>query len=138
MLIEEIKNIKSTKKELREFGLTVGIVFALIGGLFYWRGKDHYFYFVIVSFMLLILGLIAPLVLKPIQKIWMAVALIIGFVMTRIILCVLFYLVITPISLLGKLSGRDQLSLKFDRKASTYWIPRKKEKYNKANYEKQF
>ena len=138
MLIEEIKNIKSTNKELREFSFTIGIIFALMAGLFYWRGKDHYFYFAILSFILLILGLIVPIALKPIQKVWMTIALLLGFVMTRVILCILFYLVITPISLLGKLLGRDQLSLRFNKKANSYWIPRSKEKYNQADYEKQF
>ena len=68
----------------------------------------------------------------------MGFALILGSIMTRVILSVLFYLVITPIGLISKLSGKDFLDLKFDKSVSSYWIPRKKIIFEKANYEKQF
>ncbi|GAG32448.1 unnamed protein product, partial [marine sediment metagenome] len=49
MIIEEIKNIKSGRRELRQFGITVSIVLALLGGLFLWHKKDYYCYFFILS-----------------------------------------------------------------------------------------
>lgn len=138
MILQEIKNIKSRKKELREFGVVVGVVFGLIGGLFWWRGKDHYSIFLTVSIALVILGLIAPVLLKPLHKIWMAFAIIIGWIMTRIILSILFYLLITPIGLLKRLSDKDMLDLRFDKNKNSYWIPRQQEAFDKVSYEKQF
>ena len=137
-MLDEIKNIKSTKKELREFGLTVGFVFGLIGCFLLWRGKEHYFYFLILAVVLLICGLLIPQILKPVQKVWMAIALLIGWVMTRVILSVLFYLVITPLGILARLLGKDALDLKFDRNAHSYWILRKERINKKEDYEKQF
>ena len=137
MLLNEIKNIKSGKTELRKFGITLGVFFTLIAGLFLWRNKPHYIYLFGLSAFFLFFGLFFPIVLKPIQKIWMAFALIMGSIMTRVILSVLFYLVITPISLLSRLSGKDFLDLKFDKSASSYWIARKAT-FNKTNYENQF
>ncbi len=138
MLLDEIKAIKSGKTELRKFGITLGIVFGLLGGLFLWREKSYYFYLFILSAFFLFFGLVLPVLLKPIHKIWMGLALVLGSIMTRVILSVLFYLVITPLGLISKLSGKDFLDLKFDKSASSYWIQRKKITFEKSNYEKQF
>src|SRR3990172_9478986 len=105
MVIEEIKNIKSGRGELRKFGLTMGIVFVLLGGVSWWRGMGYYFYFIFPSFAFIISGLVIPSLLKPIQKIWMSLAILMSWLMTRVILSVLFYLGITPIGLLAKLLG---------------------------------
>ncbi len=83
-------------------------------------------------------GLAAPIILWPLQKIWMMVAVILGWVMTRIILSILFYLVITPISLLGRLFGKRFLDLKIDRSATSYWIKRENKPTEPADFEKQF
>ncbi len=138
MILEEIKNIKSGKKELREFGIVVGVVFGFIGGSLWWRHKEHYIYFFILSLFFILSGLLIPIILKPIQKIWMAVGLIIGAVMTRVILCLLFYVVVTPLGLLNKMTSKDSLNLRFNKELQTYWIKRKKESFNKLNYERQF
>ena len=138
MLLSEIKNIKSGKAELRKFGITLGIVFGLLGGLFLWRDKPCYFYLFLLSVFFLFFGLVLPAFLKPIHKIWMGLALVLGSIMTRVILSVLFYLVITPLGLISRLSGKDFLDLKFNKSASSYWIQRKKVIFEKANYEKQF
>ncbi len=138
MLIEEIKNIKSGKKELRKFGITVGIVSGLLGGLFLWRGKDYYTYFLILSTVFISLGLGLPILLGTIQRIWMTLAVIIGWFMTRVILSVLFYIVVTPIGLLTRLLGKDFLDTKFNRNANSYWIPGKETKPRERNYENQF
>jgi hypothetical protein len=135
---EEIKNIKSGKKELHQFGITMGIVLALVGGLLIWRSKDYYFFFFVFSIAFLFLGLVIPALLKPIQKVWMSIAVIIGWVMTRVILTVLFYLVVTPVGILAKVFGKDFLDTKFDRNANSYWSTRESEKFDKRNYESQF
>ena len=139
MVIEEIKNIKSGRGELRKFGLTMGIVFVLLGGVSWWRGMGYYFYFIFPSFAFIISGLVIPSLLKPIQKIWMSLAILMSWLMTRVILSVLFYLGITPIGLLAKLLGKDFLGLKFNKNiADSYWIPKERQKFEKNNYERQF
>lgn len=138
MIIQEIKSIKSGKRELRQFGLTVGIILGLLGGLFFLRGKDYYLDFLILSFTFLLLGLVAPILLKPVQKIWMSLAILIGWFVTRTILIVLFYLIVTPISLLARLFGKKFLDQKIDRTVESYWIVRESTGFNKRNYENQF
>ena len=138
MIIEEINNIRSGRNELRKFGITMGIVLGLLGGFLLWRGKVYYPIFFIISTLFLFLGLVLPVLLKPIQKIWMVLALIMGWFMTRIILIILFYLIVTPIGLLARLFGKDFLNTKFNKNADSYWIPKKEAPFDKKNYENQF
>lgn len=138
MLIEEIKNIKSGKKELWQFGITLGIVLGLFGGLFLLRQKDYYLYFVILSLTFLFLGLVVPKLLKPVQKVWMTLATLIGWLVTRVILTILFFLVITPIGLAARVFAKDFLAIKLDGSADSYWITREPAEFNKRSYENQF
>ena len=138
MIIEEIKNITSGKSELRKFGITVGTVLGLLGGLFLWREKEYYFYFLIFSAAFLFLGTVVPILLRPIHKVWMIVAVLLGWVMTRMILSVLFYLVVTPIGLLAKLFGKGRLNLAFDKSAESYWRSKDNKRQETSDYEKQF
>ena len=136
-IADEIKNIKSGKKELREFGIVMGVFFTLLAILFWWRGKNFIFP-LIIAIPFSGLALSAPLVLKPVQKIWMTLALLIGWVMTRVILTILFYLVITPISIITRLTGKEHLDLAFKKPEKSYWIPKPQKPFNKEIYEKQF
>lgn len=138
MLIEEIKNIKSSKKELREFALTVGSVLAIFGALAWWRHKGFYPFFIGGGLGLIAAGFLIPSVLKPIQKLWMGLALVMGAVMSRVILSILFYLVLTPLGLAARLAGKQFLDLKFKEAKTSYWIERPRLKKVPADYEKQF
>ena len=137
-MFEEIKNIKSGKRKLRQFGIAVGIILGLLGGLSFLREKDYYFYFFIFSVAFLSLGLVAPRLLKPIQKVWMSLAVVIGWFVTRIILIALFYFVVTPIGILAKIFGKRFLDTRFDTNADSYWITREPVKLDKRSYENQF
>lgn len=138
MLLDEIKNIKGDKKELKKFGLTFAVVFIILGSLFWWRGKNYYFYCFIFSSVFLITSLLLPLLLKPIYKLWMTLALVLGYVMTRVILSVLFYFILTPVGLIARLLGNQFLDLKIDKSKESYWNYRKTKPFNKHDYEKQF
>jgi len=135
---EEIKDIKSSKKDLRDFGITVGSGFFVLGGLFWWRTGDFYPLLFIIAALLVFLGISLPGILKPFQKVWMSLAVVLGWLMTRLILIILFFLVITPISLLMKSLGKDILDIKFDRTARSYWVPVTNSNPDRKTYENQF
>ncbi len=138
MLLEEIKNIKETKKDLRKFGLTVGIALLIISGILLWSAKDSFIYFGSAGITLLLVGLILPQVLKPLNKAWMTLALLMGWVMTRVILTILFYIVVTPTAFFAKVFKKKFLELKIDRSGNSYWELRGKKPVTPKDYEKQF
>ncbi|MBZ0263748.1 hypothetical protein K8I28_03695 [bacterium] len=115
-------NTKKSNKELRKFGITLAIGFAVIGGLLFWRGHDPQWKVMAgICAFFLVSGLIIPMVLRPIEWAWMKLAHVLGMIMTYIIVSLTFFLVITPVGLLVRLVGKDLLSLKFDKNAKTYW-----------------
>lgn len=137
-MLDEIRGIKSGKKELREFGLTVGAILVILGVLALWRENGIYAWLLTPGLSLIGLGLFSPKLLLPFQKIWMAFSIVIGFFMSRLILAVLFYTVITPIGLAVRIFGRDILDERIDRLKKSYWIRRVSPHGDKAGYEKQY
>ena len=138
MIIDEIKNINETEKDLRKFGITVGTVLILIAGLLLWKDKNSYIYFGIIGALLILTGFIKPVILKPLNKIWMTLAILMGWVMTRVILIILFYIVVTPTAFFAKVFKKNFLDLKVDKSRNTYWEIREKKHTVPADYEKQF
>jgi len=138
MIIEEIKSIRSGKKELRQFGIIIAIACGLLGGLLLWRGKPYYPYSLIIAAAFLFLGLTLPAALKPLHKVWMTISILMGWLMTRIILIILFYGILTPIGLIGRLCGKDFLNIKLNKNTPSYWVLRGKQEYDKKTHEQQF
>jgi len=137
-MFEEIKNIKTAKKDIRSFGVTFGIIFLIIAGFLYFQEKDSFQLFIYLAGSFSFSGIILPIVLKPAYMIWMIFAVILGWFMTRVILSLLFYLIITPIGLFLRILGKDLLGLKEAKNQKSYWSMRNSEKEQKQNYEKQF
>jgi hypothetical protein len=135
---KEIKNTKNQKKELRKFGLTFGVVLLLWGFLFLWRKKNLYPYFFISSGISIFLAFILPVVLKPFHRFLNALFATVNWIITKSILSILFYAVITPIGIFSKLFGITFLDLKFEKRRDSYWIPKKLTQFNPKNYENQF
>ena len=138
MIIEEIRSIKSDKKECRKFGLSVGIVLIIISVILAFYDTGSFVYFGSIGGLLVISAVIAPALLKPLQKIWMILAVIMGFIMTRLILLILFYLILTPIGLIARLFGKDFLDLKLNKEQVSYWNKREAGQYEKLETERQF
>jgi hypothetical protein len=135
---DDIQQLKTDDRALRKFGLMVGGVFAVLGFLFWLRHKAHYPYFLWPGAALILLGAILPRTLKYVYIAWMSVAFVMGFMMAHVILTLFFFLIITPIGLIARVFGKDFLSLKLDRGAESYWIPRGQKAKSPADYERQF
>ncbi len=111
-----------SNSELRKFGITIGIAFAILGAIFLWRGKPFWIYLEGAAAVFVLTGLLLPGVLRPVERVWMKGAHVLGIIMTHVILSVTFYLVITPVGLIMRLFGRDPLHRRYDRNARSYWV----------------
>lgn len=138
MLKEELKHIDISDEAVKKTGLTVGIVLILISLLLWYLGKTSFVYFSGIGGLFVILSFIAIPVLRPFHKLWMMLALAMGFVMSRVILILLFYFVLSPIALIAKLVGKKFMPLGFDKNAKTYWEKRENTAKQKIDYERQF
>ena len=137
---EDIKALqKATPRDLRKFGLVVGGVFCALGLWFFLRHKPYYWYVLAPGVPLVVLGAILPRSLKWIYVGWMALAMVLGAIVSTVLLTLLFYLVVTPIGLVARLAGKDFLSRKLQPGAPSYWILRDASKPKaKHEHEQQF
>ncbi len=120
----EHNNIQIQEKHrLRNFGITMAVVLTIIGSVLLWNDKPAWLYFYAIAFVFLISGLAFPKLLYPVEFVWMKLAFILGYIMTRIILTIVFYLAVTPIGLLRRLFSKDPLEMKIDKNAESYWKP---------------
>lgn len=134
---EEIQNIKNEKSDLRKFGITIGVVLVIISGFLFWKERESFQLFITVGTILFILGVAIPVVLNPIYWAWMIFVTILGWFMTRLILSLLFYVIITPIGLISRFSGKQFLELRWDISRSSYWDYSSKI-FDRESFEKQF
>ena len=125
------------RKKLREFGWTLGAVFAAWGLWRLWKGGTYGDVALGVSAFFIIFGTFCPAALKPIEKAWMALAEVLGAVMSRVVLSLLFFGVLTPIALILRLSGKDLMARRWGEKKDTFWVSRDITK-TKEDYERQY
>ena len=137
-MLDEIKNIESKKSDLKSFGVTISIILLIISGLLFWKENDSFQVFFLIGGALFISGMFISTLLKPAYWIWMIFAVILGWVMTRIILTLLFYIILTPIGLISRLFGKSFLELRFDKSKKSHWNLRDNKQLKKEDYEKQF
>jgi len=83
------------------------------------------------------LGIIAPRAIKPVFVGWMAIAYPIGWLMSRIIVGIIFYGLFTPVAFLFRFIRRDELGLRSKPQADTYWQPKQSAR-DQADYLRQF
>lgn len=143
---QEIQAIPTATENVRSFGWTVGgfllvLWLVFIGPVHYFSDQvrgGHYPALMWIGAVLVVLGTVAPVVLRPLYRLWMLFAVALGFVMTRVILTVFYYLVLTPVGLLFRVIGRDALNRRLDRQAESYWIEKEYPIQDRSRYENFF
>ena len=100
----------------RSFGVSVGGVLILLAIVQAWRGQSEYAAALgVIGAVLFVLGRLNPALLKRPSDVWWRFAAILGYINSRIILTVAFVVVLVPVSLIWRLTGRDPLGLRRDR-----------------------
>jgi hypothetical protein len=89
--------------------------------------------------LLIVFGVASPNTLRPVYIGWMSMAFVLGFIISHLILGLLFYCVITPMGLVARLAGKDFLRSRRDPAARSYWFPRdRRGPPAPLDYERQF
>ena len=110
----------------KSFGLLFFVVFLIIGLWPLKNGESLNFYFIIASVVFLILGLLNSKLLSPLNKSWIKLGEILGIIIAPIVMALVYFVILTPVSLIVRVFGKDLLNLKFLKEKESYWIKRKK------------
>lgn len=132
----ELGKLEISTNSLRKFGITIGLVFIVLSLFFIYI--DTLFslriLFIVFGSFLFILGVINPNLLKSIYKLWMTLAFVLGWFVSRLILTLLFFIVLTPIGFLAKIFNKKFLLVP-KKNQKSYWI---KKETKQINYEKMY
>ena len=126
--------MKTKKSSSRSFGVLFFLIFFLIGLWPLLNGENIRIWSILVSAIFLILGLLNSKILNPLKKSWIKIGEILGRVIAPVIMALIYCIILTPLSLIIKLFGKDLLKVKYS-KINSYWINRKK---NMGSMKKQF
>ncbi len=131
-------NWNPSKKDLRIFGISMIAGFAVLALLLWyrWHAWTAGTVLLAVGAAIGLVGLSGTRVALPLYWGWMAVALVLGNIVSRILLAVFFYGMITPMGLTMRLLGRDKLSRR--RREDTYWVDAPPTPVEARQYEQQF
>lgn len=112
------------RKELRSFGIVVGTVAVGLFGLLLPFFFDHAFptWPWIVAAPLWLLGLAYPAALRPVHTVWMKIGAVLGWINTRIILGIIFFVIFTPISLFLKIFRIDPMRRALNSESDSYRV----------------
>ena len=108
----------------KKFGFFFTFVFAILA--FYFLFIDSILWaqaLAILAVLFLLITVIIPQVLLPLNKLWMRLGLLLGMIVSPIVLGIIFFGLVTPYGVIMGMFGRDELRLKFTKKSS-HWISR--------------
>ncbi len=125
-------NNKISYSTNKSFGVLFFIVFLLFALWPVLKGNDLQVWFLIISLIFLILGLLNSKILTPFNIIWIKFGLLLGRIASPIVMGFIYFFVVTPTGVIMKIFGKDLLGLKQSKKDS-YWIERKKSSSSMKN-----
>ena len=122
------------KSSDKNFGVIFSVFFFLIGLWPLLSLNSIRVWSICLAIIFLVLSFFRPNILRPLNNSWVKLGEILGKIIAPIVMALIFFTILTPISFLVRILGKDLLKLKFSKKNS-YWIQRKK---NITTMDKQF
>tara|TARA_B110000008_G_scaffold259934_1_gene280165 strand:- start:271 stop:672 length:402 start_codon:yes stop_codon:yes gene_type:complete len=122
----------------KKFGFFFTAIF--IAACVYFNLEENFllmYIFSTLSGLFLLITLINSDILQPLNNLWMQFGMLLGNIVSPIVMGIIFFGLFTPISLVMRLTGRDELRLRFKDK-STHWIPRKSIEIQSSTFKNQF
>lgn len=126
------------RRAITSFAMIVSTALLVIALYQRWRGAKPWVVVTLISIaaVLSVLSVVAPSLLRPVYRGWMRFGEVLGWINTRIILTLVFFLVVTPIGLLMRLFGRSPMEPA--RRGGSYWSDVEPHSYGDRHVEKQF
>lgn len=132
-----MRNLNVSQAVVRRFAVQMAIAFVIMGTFLFFRHKSFYILFYFAG-MFFLIGALAPPFIKPVYFLFMKLAFILEWAITRLILLIIFYLVFTPLGLVKRLFTQDPLDRKIEKNKKSYWKEKSQILPQPLQYEKQF
>jgi len=107
----------------KSFGIVFFILFLIISMLPILSGDSIRIWSLIISVVFFILGILNSKFLTPLNRLWFKFGILLGNFVSPIVMAIVFFLIVTPTSIIMKFLGKNLLNLK-RRKKNSYWIER--------------
>ena len=108
----------------RSFGILFAVVFAAVATWSAISGAEMRWWAAVLASILAMLALFRPRLLTPINSAWLALGRVLHRIVSPVVLGLVYTIAVVPTGLFLRITGRDPLRLKIDRKAATYWQQR--------------
>ncbi len=125
---EELSALDTGHRALRSFSAVMILVPAVIVWIFYPPGGFTPWQQALIAgwALWMIAGLFKPRLLLFPHKIWMGLALALGWWVSRVLLTLIYYFILTPVALLARISGKRFLDRSWGKNHQTAWVKRQK------------
>ena len=130
--------LKPDKYVLKKFGVSLTIVFLVITFFISRKSPQNIWPTFLLSCVFYLAALIKPTLLKPVYAVLMRVGLATTWIISRLVLLIIFYFLFTPMGLIIRLFGIDLLDRKIDKHKESYWKAKEKNIPGTPGYERQF
>ncbi len=108
----------------RSFAHVFATVFAIIGLIPLVHGGSTRLWSLGIAVLFLLLGYLVPALLRPLNKLWFRFGLLLHAIINPVVLGAMFFLAVTPMALVMRLTGKKLLNMHYDPEAKSYWIER--------------
>jgi hypothetical protein len=123
-----------SKFDLSQFG----VLFALFFLVLHFATKNKHNLFIYTSLAFLVVTLFFYRVLGPLNRLWLKLGDLLGRITGSVLLGVVFYIMLTPIALLKRLSGNKSMDIDFSLDKPSFWVTRKNKEISGKDFERQF
>ena len=117
----------------KSFGIVFFIFFLIVSLYPLINHENIRLWSLVISAIFLILGLLNSRILTPLNILWFKFGILLGKFVSPIVMGLVFFLVVTPTSIIIKLVRKDLLKLKKEKNLNPYWINRPKIKSDMKN-----
>ena len=117
----------NNKSSNKSFGILFFIVFLGFGLWPLTKNLSPNLYLIIIASCFLILGVLNSKLLTPLNNLWIQLGEFLGKLIAPVVMALIYFFILTPVSLIVRVFGKDLLSLKFLKEQESYWRQRKKD-----------
>tara|TARA_B110000008_G_C16950160_1_gene556069 strand:- start:1061 stop:1465 length:405 start_codon:yes stop_codon:yes gene_type:complete len=121
---ESRSHITTKETSPKSFGILFSIVFFIVAVYYLINTGNILIWAIVLSVLFLILAIIAPSKLSPLNKLWFKFGNLLGSLIAPVLMALIYFTLVLPIGCVFRLLGKDLLNQKIDKSVNSYWIVR--------------